>query len=151
MAPDALHFANLWLAGVLVGQELSTLIAVNPAAGTMSVPCQVTFQQSLATRFKGIGPLIFFSTLGTGIALSVTIDAPGRSFAIAGTACLVAMIVLTFSGNMPVNLWTFKQTADVDPAEWVTRRRRWNRFHALRVLVDAAALTCFLLALLKVA
>jgi uncharacterized membrane protein len=150
MAPEALQFANLWLVGMLVGQEFSTQVAVNPAARALPVPCQVTFQQSLARRYKGLGPLLFFSTLGTAVALAVTIDAAGRGYAIAGSACLLAMVVLTFAGNMPVNLWTFEQTGAVDPAEWATRRRRWDRFHEVRVLLDSAAFACFLLALLKI-
>jgi uncharacterized membrane protein len=150
MGPDALHFANLALAGTLLGKEVVTFLVVNPAVQTLPVPTQVAVQQALAIRFRKIGPWIFFSTLGTGIALSATVDSPGRGFAIAGSACVFAMLVVVFGGNVPINLWTDKQTAEVDPAVWAERRRRWNQFHALRVVLDAAAVACFILALLTV-
>jgi hypothetical protein len=150
LAPQALHFVNLWFAGMLLGNEAATALAVTPAAKALPVPAQVTFQQVLARRYKGLGPLLFFTTLGSGIAVAATIDSPGRSFAIAGSACIFAMVVITFAGNMPVNLYTFKITPEVDPEAWHAKRRTWNRAHWIRVALDAAALACFLLALFKV-
>jgi hypothetical protein len=150
MAVDALHFVNLFLAGVLLGKEVTTCFAISPAGRTLPVPTQVAVQQALGPRFRSIGPLIFNFTLLTGIALSATVESPGRYFAIAGSVCIVAMLVVVFRVSVPINIWTEKQTVDVDPTEWIARRDRWDRFQLVRLVLDAAALTCFLLALLTV-
>jgi hypothetical protein len=148
MVRDAIHFVNLALAGTLLGKEVTTRFAIIPAVRTFPVPVQVAVQQALAPRFRNMGPPIFNFTLLTGIALSVLVEAPGRYFAIAGTVCIVAMLVVVFSVSVPINIWTDKQTADVDATEWLARRQRWDRSQLARLVLDAAALTCFLLGLL---
>jgi hypothetical protein len=55
--------------------------------------------------------------------------------------CYLAMLVVTFTGNMPAN----RSTMELDPEnvsrdELLALRRRWDRFHALRNLLNAAGL-----------
>jgi hypothetical protein len=152
MAPDVVHFLNLLLAGVLLGNELSTLVAVHPAIRSLPVAGQVTVEQSLTRRYGALMPVLMTATLASGVVLSATIDADGRALAIAGTACIAAMLAITFVGNVPVNVYTLRvRPEQVDPHEWSRRRRAWDRFHIARVALDAAALVLFLLALLEVA
>jgi uncharacterized membrane protein len=151
LAPDVAHFANLILAGVLLGNELATLAVVHPAMRTLTVPAQVAAEQSLTRRFGVMMPFLMSATLASGIVVSACIDSDGRPLAIPGSACVAAMLAITFIGNMPVNLFTLRASPDVDPAEWNRQRRRWDRFHVARVILDAAALALFVLALLKVA
>ena len=52
-------------------------------------------------------------------------------------ACYVAMLAATFAGNMPVN----RQVLELDPAtiwreQFIGLRRRWNRFHAARNVLN---------------
>jgi hypothetical protein len=145
---DALYFGNLFLAGVLLGKEVTTRFAITPAARSLSVPSQVALQQALAPRFRIMGPPIFNLTLLTGVALAAATGGSARYFSIAGTVCIAAMLAVVFRGSVPINLWTDRQTVDVDPAEWVAQRGRWDRFQVVRLILDAAALACFLLALL---
>ncbi len=47
--------------------------------------------------------------------------------------CYVAMLAVTFAGNMPIN----RRVLELDPAtvsreEFMELRRRWDRFHAAR-------------------
>jgi heme-degrading monooxygenase HmoA len=107
MISDALFFVNLVLAGVLLGKEVTTFFAIVPAARTLPVPTQVAFQQAIGPRFRNMGPPIFNLTLLTGIALAATVDAPGRYFAIAGSVCILAMLVVVFRVSVPINIWRF--------------------------------------------
>ena len=147
-ARDGLYFANLALAGILLGKEVTTFLVITPAARSLPVPAQVRMQQALMPPFRNLGPVVFNLVLVTGIALAASVDAPGRYFEIAGSACIAAMLVAVFKVSVPINLWTAEQTVDVDPAVWAAQRRRWDGIQVVRLLLDAAALTCFLLALL---
>jgi Domain of unknown function (DUF1772) len=145
---DGLYFANVALAGVLLGKETTTFFVITPAARKLAVPGQVALQQALAAPFRNIGPPIFNLVLLTGVALAATADSPARYFALAGSVCILAMLVVVFKVSVPINIWTERQTVDVDPDEWDARRRRWDRFQVVRLLLDVVALTCFLLAVL---
>jgi Domain of unknown function (DUF1772) len=140
---------NLMLAGVLLGNELSTLLVVHPAARTLSLPRQVEIEKSLTRRYGLIMPVVMIATIVSGVAVAVGAEADGRVLAIAGTACLAVMLGVTFAGNMPVNVYTLRADPEgVEEGEWRSRRRTWHRWHLLRVLLDAAAMACFVLAVL---
>jgi hypothetical protein len=54
-----------------------------------------------------------------------------------GTLCYVAMLAVTFAGNMPIN----RRVLELDPAtvsreELIELRRRWDRFHAARNVLN---------------
>ena len=148
MAPDLVHLANLMLAGTLLGNELSTLAVVHPAARSLELSAQVAMEKSLTKRYGLVMPVLMIATLVSGVAVAMGAESDGRALAIAGTACIAVMLGITFAGNMPVNVYTLRAGEDVDPEEWRARRRTWERWHALRVLLDAAAMACFVLAVL---
>ena len=50
MAPDVVHLANRGLAGILLGNELATLVVVHPAARSLELPTQVAMEKSLTKR-----------------------------------------------------------------------------------------------------
>jgi uncharacterized membrane protein len=148
MAPDVVHLANLMLAGILLGNELSTLAVVHPATRSLEMPAQVAMEKSLTKRYGLVMPVLMVATLVSGVAVAVGAESDGQLLAIAGTACIAVMLGVTFAGNMPVNVYTLRAGEDVDADEWRERRRTWTRWHALRVLLDAAAMACFVLAVL---
>jgi hypothetical protein len=54
-----------------------------------------------------------------------------------GMLCYVAMLAVTFAGNMPIN----RRVLELDPAtvsreEFIELRRRWDRFHAARNVLN---------------
>ena len=143
-----MHLLNLMLAGILFGNELSTLAVVHPAARSLPLPAQVAMEKSLTKRYGLVMPVLMVATLVSGVAVAVGADSDAQVLAIAGTACIAVMLGITFAGNMPVNVYTLRVGEDVDPEEWRARRRTWARWHALRVLLDAAAMAFFVLAVL---
>ena len=137
------------LAGVLLGNELSTLLVVHPAARTLPLPGQVAIEKSLTRRYGLIMPVVMITTVVSGVAVAIGADGDAALLAIAGTACLAVMLGITFAGNMPVNVYTLRADPEaVDEHEWRSRRRTWERWHLARVALDAAAMACFVLAVL---
>ena len=64
--------------------------------------------------------------------------------------CYAAMLAVTFAGNMPAN----RRTLDLDPGrvsrdDLLSLRRRWDRFHAVRNLLNAVGLAFAILATLS--
>jgi Domain of unknown function (DUF1772) len=62
---------------------------------------------------------------------------PSFFFALLGMLCYVAMLAVTFAGNMPVN----RRMLEMDPRtvsgeELLELRRRWDRFHTARNVLN---------------
>ena len=52
------------------------------------------------------------------------------------------MFALTLVANMPLNLRVLRwDEQHGDPAEWRRIRRRWDRIHTVRIVLDSAAFT----------
>src|SRR4028119_1824936 len=71
----------------------------------------------------------------------------GTSFrlTLAGMSCFVAMLIVTFGGNMPINREVLELSPDSPPPNWQQLRTRWDRFHTLRNLLNIAGLSCLIL------
>src|SRR3712207_9256034 len=64
---------------------------------------------------------------------------PSFFFTLVGMLCYVAMLAVTFAGNMPIN----RRVLGLDPTtvseqEFIELRRRWDRFHAARKIGRAS-------------
>ncbi len=71
-------------------------------------------------------------------------------FTLAGVLCYLAMLGVTFAGNMPVN----RRTLELDPGtvsseELLALRRRWDSFHAVRNVLNATGLILAILGTLS--
>jgi hypothetical protein len=67
-----------------------------------------------------------------------------------GMLCYVAMLAVTFAGNIPIN----QRVLELDPAtvsreEFIELRRRWDRFHAARNVLNFLGLASALLGTLS--
>jgi Domain of unknown function (DUF1772) len=68
----------------------------------------------------------------------------------AGMLCYLVMLAVTFAGNMPVN----RRTLELDPGtvsseEFLSLRRRWDTFHAVRNVLNATGLAFAILGTLS--
>jgi hypothetical protein len=72
-----------------------------------------------------------------------------RTLAFSAGGCYTAMLTITLGGNMPINLRVFRWDEDQgDPTEWQRLRRRWDRFHGVRIPLDVAGFVLVTLAAL---
>ncbi len=58
-------------------------------------------------------------------------SAPFR-LTLAGMSCYLAMLGVTFAGNMPVNRRTLQLVPEAPPPDWGALRTRWDRWHTAR-------------------
>ncbi len=57
------------------------------------------------------------------------------------------MLAITLIGNMPRNVRVLRWDEEHgDPDEWRRIRRRWDRLHGVRILLDSAGFTLITLA-----
>lgn len=125
------RFMNL----VLAGNEFGTWAAVHPSLGKMSPPERIRAEQELTRRFGGIMPVWMGSTVVSCVlALLISRGSAGFRGTLLGTACFAGMLASTRIGNVPIN-------DRVDPEkDQEELRRRWDRLHTLRVVLNVVGL-----------
>lgn len=136
---DGRFFSAVLLSGVLTGSELTSWGVVHPTLWRLEHGEQVRAEKLMYKRFGSIDP--FLMTATTTACFVAASGLHGRSRALAFTAggCYATMLAITLIGNMPINLRVFRwDEAGGDPEEWRRLRRRWDRIHTARVLLDSA-------------
>jgi uncharacterized membrane protein len=133
-------FVAVLLAGLLAGNEFATLIAFHPALRRIPLRSQVEAERALTGLLGAIMPIYMTATLVAVIAAAaVTAGEPGFAFAFAAAVALGAMLAITLTQNVPLNKRTVTFPLDGDERSWLEIRRRWERLHAVRVVLDISA------------
>ncbi len=142
------RFINLLLSGMMVGNEFGGWVAVHPALNTLPPAAHIAAEQVVVRRYKAIMP--FWMTLAIVSDLPVLgrledRRAPAFRLTLGGMACFIAMLIVTFGGNMPINNQVLQLSPDAPPPNWHQLRARWDRFHTLRNLLNIVGLSCLIL------
>ncbi len=138
----AARFANLFLTGVLTGNEFGGFVGFHPALYRLPTEAHASAEQAITSRFgKIMPPFMIAAILSFVPVLSLGHDRRSLRFTLAGMLCYLAMLGVTFAGNMPAN----RRTLELDPGtvsrdEFISLRRRWDGFHAVRNLLNATGL-----------
>ena len=139
---------NLLLAGTMAGNELGGWLAVHPALGTLPITPHIQAEQAVVARYGRIMPI--WMTAAIVSCFPVLARIPNRRSAafrltLAGMLCFLAMLGVTFGGNMPINRQVLQLSPDRPPTNWHALRSRWDRLHTLRNLLNMAGLSCLVL------
>ena len=135
------RFANLVLAGMLTGNEFGTWAAVHPSLGKLSPPERIRAEQELTRRFSAIMPIWMGSAVVSCVlALLFSRGSAGFRSTLLGTACFAGMLASTRIGNVPINERVLEMDPEKDQVEFAELRKRWDRLHALRVVLNLAGL-----------
>ena len=138
------RFVNLVLAGVLTGNEFGGFVGFHPALYELPTEAHARAERAITSRFgKIMPPFMTAAILSFVPVLSLLKDrrSPSFFFTLLGMVCYVAMLAVTFAGNMPVNRRMLElDTRSVSRDELLALRRRWDGFHAARNLLNAAGL-----------
>lgn len=67
---------------------------------------------------------------------------PGFGLALVSAGSTAAMLAITLVAQLPLNKRTVEYPLDGDAQEWSAIRRRWERFHRVRVALDLVAFGC---------
>ncbi len=143
MALKIASFVNLLLAGLLAGNEFGTWSAVHPALGRLPARERIRAEQEVTRRYARIMPFWMSSVIASCLLVLALIRARRSAaffFALAGTACFVAMLLSTLLGNVPINNRLLELSPENDFEEFLRLRERWDRLHAFRVLLNVAGL-----------
>ena len=151
MISKAARFANLVLAGILTGNEFGGFVGFHPALYRLPTEAHASAEQEITVRFGKIMPPFMTATIVSFVpVLSLRRDRRSFRFTLAGMLCYLAMLGVTFAGNMPIN----QRTLELDPRfvsrdEFLALRRRWDGFHAARNVLNATGLTFTILGTLS--
>ena len=151
MTFKAVRFANLFLTGVLTGNEFGGFVGFHPALYRLPTDAHASAEQAITARFGKIMPPFMTATIVSFIpVLSLTQDRRSFRYTLAGMLCYLAMLGVTFAGNMPAN----RRTLELDPGtvsrdEFLSLRRRWDGFHAVRNVLNATGLVFAILGTLS--
>ena len=134
------RFLNLLLTGVLTGNEFGGFVGFHPALYELPTEAHARAERAITSRFgKIMPPFMTAAILSFVPVLSLSRDRHSPSFflTLLGMLCYVAMLAATFAGNMPVN----RRMLEMDPStisgeELIELRRRWDRFHAARNVLN---------------
>ena len=148
-----MRFLNLLLSGVLTGNEFGGFVGFHPALYELPTEAHARAERAITSRFGKIMPPFMTATIVSFVpVLSLVRDrrSPSFFFTLVGMLCYVAMLAVTFAGNMPVN----RRMLEMDPEaasseELMELRRRWDRFHAVRNVLNFLGLICALLGALS--
>lgn len=138
---------NLAITGSMVGNEFGIWIAVHPALARLPPRQQARPEQELIRRYFWIMPLWTGAALASYVPVLRGVDR-GAGWPVRATlgslGCLLAMVGVTLVGNLPLNLRILALDAEHPPPDWPEVRRRWDRWHVLRILLlwIAFALLC---------
>ena len=129
--------------------ELASWGVVHPAIGRLDHLEQVHAEKALYRRFAQVQAPQMATTVTLGAATAVTSAGLTRTLAAAATGCVSAMLAVTFAGNMPINTAVLGWQEPGDPDHWRALRRRWDRLHTVRVMLDVTAFSLLVAACLN--
>jgi uncharacterized membrane protein len=151
MALKAAQFVNLFITGVLTGNEFGSWAALHPALRELPHQAHVRSEQAVTRRYGKMMPALMMGALVSFVpVLSLVSDRRSLPFLfdLAGMLCYATMLMITLAGNIPIN----RSTLELDPdktsrEEFLELRARWDRLHRVRNVMN---LTGFGLAILGV-
>jgi uncharacterized membrane protein len=147
MGIDILQAIGLILAGLLAGEEFIVRWGVQPALSTLEDRAHILARVALVKRLKVVVPILMVPTGLVGIAVLATGGAgAGFGFRVVGLLALVAFVLFSFLGTVPINIRVNEWTPDAPPADWRDIVRRWQFIDVFRSSAAIAAFVAFVVA-----
>ena len=134
---------QLVLLGVLAGEELVVRWGVQPALTSLPDDAHVRTRIALVQRLKVVVPIVMVPAVLATVALMVVAGgASGLPWRLVGAAALLAFVLLSFLGTVPINIRVNDWDPEHPPVDWREVVRRWQRIDVLR---SSAAVVSFVL------
>ena len=132
-------FVAVVLAGLLAGSELTSWGIVHPTLWQLDHREQVRAEKLMYRRFASVDPFLMTATIVACFVAAGALEGDDATLALAAGGCFAAMLAITLAGNMPINLRVLRWDEEQgDPQEWRRLRRRWDRLHTVRIVLDVA-------------
>lgn len=144
---DVRSLIAVLLAGVLAGSELTSWGIVHPTLWKLDHRAQVRAEKLMYRRFASIDPFLMTATIVACLVAAGGLHGRSGTVALVAGICFAGMLAITLIGNMPINVRVLRWDEEHgDPDEWRRIRRRWDRLHGVRILLDSAGFTLITLA-----
>jgi uncharacterized membrane protein len=142
-----LETIGLVLAGLLAGEEFIVRYGVQPALSTLPDRAHVLARQALVRRLRIVVPVLMVPTVLVAVAtLVVGGSGAGVGFRWAVVIALVAFLLFSFLGTVPINIKVNDWRVDDLPMDWKVLVRRWERIDIFRSSAALVAFGCFAMA-----
>ncbi|KQO95798.1 anthrone oxygenase family protein [Leifsonia sp. Leaf264] len=143
-----LEVIGLVLVGLLAGEEFIVRWGVQPALAALDDNATILARVALVRRLRVVVPVIMVPTVLVGIAvLIVGGTGDGFGWRIAGVVALVAFVLFSFLGTVPINIKVIDWDADNPPDDWAAVIKRWEVIDVFRSSAAVIAFACFVVAL----
>jgi Domain of unknown function (DUF1772) len=148
---DARPFAAVLLSGLLTGSELTSWGIVHPTLRKLDHREQVQAEKLIYRRFGSVDPFLQTGTIAACLVAIGSLRGRDATLALLAGVSYSSMLAITLIGNMPINLQVFRwDEQHGDPEQWRRLRRRWDRLHTVRIVLDSAGFVLITLAAVRV-
>jgi hypothetical protein len=145
MLPLVISAIAVFFAGVLAGEEFIVRYGVQPALTVLDDLPHIQARQALVRRLRVVVPALMVPTVLLAIAaLVLDPTGPGCWFRVAGLASLVAFVLFSFLGTVPINVKVNDWDAEHPQVDWKQTIARWQLIDVFR---SSAALLGFVVLL----
>jgi hypothetical protein len=144
---NARPFAAVLLSGLLTGSELTSWGIVHPTLWKLGHREQVHAEKLIYRRFASVDPFLQTGTIAACFIATGGLRGRDATLALLAGISYSSMLAITLIGNMPINIRVFRwDEQHGDPQQWRSLRRRWDRLHSARILLDSAGFVLITLA-----
>ena len=147
MTAKVLEIVCLLLVGILAGEEFIVRYGLQPALNKLDERSHLLARIALVKKLKLIVPAIMLPAVVATILLIILAGEPGL-FRWLGATSLLAFVLFSLLGTVPINIKVNDWDADAPPSDWKTIVQRWKHLDTYR---SAAAVLAFLFLLISVA
>jgi uncharacterized membrane protein len=143
------ELVNLFCTGVLAGEEFVIRFGVRAPVASLDERSQIQLRQALIRRLRVLVPAVFALAALSGIVVAVLDRALDlrSGFRWAGLLALLAFILITLIGTVPINKATLTWEPAAPPQNWRALVNTWEKLDTARTWAAMAAFGLFLTAL----
>lgn len=143
------RFFTLMLAALSMGMAFGHLLEM-PAKLAYPGSVWLMLQQTLYGNFRILGLALDTGAVLCALVLTILVRRrrPALGWTLFATVCLVGAHATWWAAVAPVNAQVAQFTAHTLPPEWTQLRLQWEYTHALRAVLQIAALAALLFSVL---
>lgn len=145
---ELLLLSALMCAALLVGNEFTVGVFINPAFGRLPEVPQATAARETARLYGKVMPFWMALNLILSVLLVFTVVnrySASWWFFLTATNLFALVIIFSIIFPVPINKRIASWDANNLPDDWRDLRRRFDRLHAFRIFLLLVALACLIL------
>lgn len=144
---EQLLIITVVIAGLLAGLELAVGAVVGPILATLDETSMLRGRTQGAGVLGRAMPVVYALALALiVVSLALGWDDGGRGPLVAALAAYGAITVLSLGYLVPMNTRAARWDPEQPPSDWRQVMRRWDRGHAVRVVLLVVAFTLLVVA-----